>query len=72
MHQSFEIAGMHSGSCVRRVLRALTVLADEVTVTLCPPMAIVAAEEPLAAEQVDIALGQAGHYRLRAGPFVHT
>lgn len=66
MQQTFEIAGMHCGGCVNRVTRALQPLADEVTVTLDPPRAVLSADAPVSVEAVRAALAKAGDYQVRA------
>jgi copper chaperone len=66
MQQTFEITGMHCGGCVSRVTRALQPLADQVSVTLDPPRAILDVDTPLSVEAVSAALARAGDYRVRA------
>ena len=66
MEQSFEITGMHCNGCLARVSKALAPLADEVSVTLEPPRAVLETPEPLALEDVQAALKAVGDYSVRA------
>jgi copper chaperone CopZ len=63
MQQSFQIAGMHCNGCVNRVTKALQPLADEVTVTLDPPRAVLKAPEAIPIETVRAALAKIGDYQ---------
>jgi Cu+-exporting ATPase len=65
MEQYFEITGMHCDGCVKRVTKALEPLADEVSVTLEPPRAILQVDAPLAPEAVQAALTAIGDYQAR-------
>lgn len=62
MEQIFRIDGMHCGGCVARVTRALTPLADAVSVTLEPPQARLDVAAPLATADVQAALAAAGAF----------
>lgn len=64
MEQRFRIEGMHCGGCVARVTKALRAIADDVEVTLDPPLAVlgVPAEVPL--DDVRAAVAKAGDYRV--------
>ena len=62
MEQSFEIAGMHCNGCVARVTKALQAIADDVQVTLDPPVATLEAPDPLSLDEVTAAVRRAGDY----------
>lgn len=62
MNQVFVISGMHCNGCAARVAKALRPLADEVTVTLDPPHALIDGPAALALETVQAALAKAGDY----------
>lgn len=62
MRQTFRIDGMHCGGCVARVTRALKPLADDVEVTLDPPLARLDVTAPLTPEQVRAAVAAVGDY----------
>jgi copper chaperone CopZ len=66
MQQSFEIIGMHCNGCVNRVTRALKPLADEVTVTLDPPRAVLDSADAVSIDAVRAALAKIGDYRANA------
>jgi copper chaperone CopZ len=66
MEQVFSITGMHCAGCVKRVSNALASIADQVSVTLEPPQAVLLAAAPLSAEEVDRALAQAGEFHVAA------
>ncbi|MEF9996228.1 MAG: heavy metal-associated domain-containing protein [Burkholderiaceae bacterium] len=66
MEQSFEITGMHCMGCVARVSKALSLLADEASVTLEPPRAVFDTPSPLTVEEVQAALTAIGDYTVRA------
>jgi Cu+-exporting ATPase len=62
MQQTFRIDGMHCGGCVARVTRALEKIAEDVTVTLEPPLATLDAPDALSVEDVRKAVAAAGAY----------
>ncbi len=64
MQQVFRIDGMHCAGCVNRVNKALAPLAEQVTVTLDPPQALLQVAAPLTLHQVQSALQKAGDYRV--------
>lgn len=66
MEQTFRITGLHCMGCVARVQKALEPLADEVSVTLEPPQAVIEAPDPLSLEEVQAAVAKAGDYRVEA------
>lgn len=66
MQQSFEITGMHCGGCVNRVTKALQPLADEVSVTLDPPRAVLESADAISLDAVRAALAKIGDYRANA------
>ncbi|MCA3219075.1 MAG: heavy-metal-associated domain-containing protein [Burkholderiales bacterium] len=66
MQQTFEIAGMHCGGCVSRVTKALKGVAQDASVTLDPPRAVIEVAAPLALEAVQAALARAGDFKVRA------
>lgn len=66
MEQSFEITGMHCMGCVARVSKALSPLADEVSVTLEPPRAVFETPDPLTVEDIQAVLKTIGDYTARA------
>lgn len=61
---SLEITGMHCGACVRRLTAAFKPLADEVSVTLVPPLAQFKGRTDSAAllEQAQAAASGVGNY----------
>ena len=61
--QTFEITGMHCGSCVAKVKAALAPFADPVEVTLEPPRAVLG-NSNASRETLNHALGSAGNYAL--------
>jgi len=63
MQQVIRIEGMHCGACVSRVSKALAPLADQVSVTLDPPQALLQTSAPLSLQAVQSALQKAGDYR---------
>lgn len=63
MQQSFQITGMHCNGCVNRVTKALQPLADEVTVTLDPPRAVLEAPSAVSLDAVRAALARIGGYQ---------
>jgi copper chaperone len=62
MQQQFRIEGMHCNGCVARVTKALQSIADDVEVTLDPPVATVEAADPLSLDDVKAAVRNAGDY----------
>lgn len=66
MEQTFEITGMHCGGCVNRVTKALKSIADEVTVTLEPPRAVLEVDAPVSEDTVRAAVAAAGEFQVRA------
>jgi Cu+-exporting ATPase len=66
MQQTFEITGMHCGGCVNRVTKALKGVAQDATVTLEPPRAVLEVPAPLALEAVQAAVAKAGDFAVRA------
>ena len=62
MDFTFRIDGMHCGGCVARVKEALLPLADEVEVTLQPPLARLVADASLDLAAVRAAVAAAGRY----------
>lgn len=63
MEQRFRIEGMHCGGCVARVTRALQAIADDVEVTLDPPLAVLGVPAPLPLDAVLAAVTKAGDYK---------
>ncbi len=63
MQQVFRIDGMHCAACANRVSNALAPLADQVSVTLDPPRAVLQIAAPLSLPTVQSALQKAGNYR---------
>jgi copper chaperone CopZ len=63
MQQVFRIDGMHCAACANRVSQALAPLADQVSVTLDPPQAVLQISAPLSLPTVQGALQKAGDYR---------
>jgi Cu+-exporting ATPase len=66
MEQTFRIEGMHCGGCVARVTKALKAIADDVEVTLDPPLAVVEVDSALPLEEVKAAVARAGDYVVTA------
>jgi copper chaperone len=66
MQQTFEITGMHCGGCVNRVTKALKGVAQDASVTLDPPRAVLEVAEPLPLETVKAAVAKAGDFEVRA------
>ena len=66
MQQTFEITGMHCGGCVNRVTKALKGVAQDASVTLDPPRAVLEVAEPLPLETVKAAVAMAGDFEVRA------
>ena len=62
MQQEFRIDGMHCNGCVARVTKALQAIAEDVQVTLEPPLATVEAADPLSLDEVKAAVKNAGDY----------
>jgi copper chaperone CopZ len=62
MEQTFTISGMHCGGCVARVTRALKTVAQDATVTLDPPRAVLTVAAPLTLEAVRAAVAKVGDY----------
>jgi copper chaperone len=62
MQQEFRIEGMHCNGCVARVTKALETIADDVQVTLDPPLATLETTEALSLEEVKAAVKKAGDY----------
>ena len=65
MEQKFQIEGMHCNGCVARVTKALTPLADEVSVTLDPPR-ITIDGDPVSLDEVRAAVAKVGDYKVSA------
>lgn len=70
MNQSYSISGMHCGSCVARVTAALKPFADDVTVTLNPPRAVLRDARGTDLAKLNAEIAKAGTYALTplAGP----
>jgi len=66
MQQVFGIDGMHCAACANRVSKALAPLADQVTVTLEPPQALLQVAAPLTLQTVQGALQKVGDYQATA------
>lgn len=66
MQQTFEITGMHCGGCVNRVTKALKGVAQDASVTLDPPRAVIEVPAPLPLETVQAAVAKAGEFEVRA------
>ena len=66
MELTFRIEGMHCGGCVARVTKALKTIADDVEVTLDPPLAILEVDSALPLDAVQAAVAQAGDYVVTA------
>jgi copper chaperone CopZ len=64
MKQTYAVAGLTCGHCVRSVKEALATVAGEVEVTLEPPRASFTSEAPIALEQLNRVVAGAGRYRL--------
>ena len=62
MQQEFRIEGMHCNGCVARVTKALQAIADDVQVTLDPPLATLETADPLTLDEVKAAVQKAGDY----------
>lgn len=62
MQQEFRIEGMHCNGCVARVTKALQAIADDVQVTLDPPVATLDAPDALSLDEVKDAVKKAGDY----------
>ena len=62
MQQEFRIEGMHCNGCVTRVAKALEAIADDVQVTLDPPIATLESPDPLSLDDVKAAVRKAGDY----------
>jgi copper chaperone CopZ len=62
MQQSFQIVGMHCNGCLNRVTKALRPLADDVAVTLDPPVAKLESQTAVSIDTVRAALARAGDY----------
>lgn len=62
MQQEFRIDGMHCNGCVARVAKALESVADQVQVTLDPPIATLESSDPLSIDEVRAAVNKAGDY----------
>lgn len=62
MQQEFRIEGMHCNGCVARVTKALQAIADDVRVTLEPPLATLEAADALSLDEVKAAVKNAGDY----------
>ena len=62
MQQEFRIEGMHCNGCVARVTKALQAIADDVQVTLDPPLATLETADPLSLDDVKAAVRKAGDY----------
>jgi copper chaperone CopZ len=57
---------MHCGGCVARVTRALKTIADDVEVTLDPPLAVLEVDSALRLDEVKAAVAKAGEYVVTA------
>jgi copper chaperone len=66
MEQTFRIEGMHCGGCVARVTQALKTIADDVEVTLDPPLAVLEVDSALPLDAVKAAVAKAGEYVVTA------
>lgn len=66
MEQTFRIEGMHCGGCVARVTQALKTIADDVEVTLDPPLAVLEVDSALPLDEVKAAVAKAGEYMVTA------
>jgi Cu+-exporting ATPase len=66
MEQTFRIEGMHCGGCVARVTKALKAIADDVEVSLDPPLAVLEVDSALPLDEVRAAVAQAGDYEVTA------
>jgi len=66
MEQTFRIEGMHCGGCVARVTQALKTIADDVQVTLDPPLAVLEVDSALPLDEVKAAVAKAGEYVVTA------
>jgi Cu+-exporting ATPase len=66
MEQTFRIEGMHCGGCVARVTQALKTIADDVEVTLDPPLAVLEVDSALPLDEVKAAVAKAGEYIVTA------
>jgi copper chaperone len=66
MEQTFRIEGMHCGGCVARVTQALKTIADDVEVTLDPPLAVLEVDSALPLDEVKAAVAKAGEYVVTA------
>ena len=66
MEQTFRIEGMHCGGCVARVTQALKTIADDVQVTLDPPLAVLEVDSALPLDEVKAAVAKAGEYGVTA------
>ncbi len=66
MEQTFRIEGMHCGGCVARVTQALKTIADDVQVTLDPPLAVLEVDSALPLYEVKAAVAKAGEYVVTA------
>jgi Cu+-exporting ATPase len=64
MEQRFRIEGMHCGGCVARVTKALHAIADDVEVTLDPPVAVLGVPTEVPLDDVMAAVAKAGDYRV--------
>ncbi|MBC8041833.1 MAG: heavy-metal-associated domain-containing protein [Rhizobacter sp.] len=64
--QTYQINGMHCGSCVARVRKALSAVVgvESATVTLRPAEAVITSQEPLDARALNAAVQEAGNYSL--------
>jgi Cu+-exporting ATPase len=66
MQQTFRIDGMHCSGCVARVTRALKTVADDVAVTLDPPVATLDTPDALTVADVQDAVSTVGDYTVSA------
>lgn len=64
MRQTFSITGMHCGSCVAKLTKALEPLADTVHVTLVPPAATLTSSQPVPLATLNAAVSAVGTYTL--------
>jgi copper chaperone len=64
MKQTYSVAGLSCGHCVKSVKEALGTVAREVEVTLDPPRASFTTDAPIALEQLNRVVAAAGRYRL--------
>jgi cation transport ATPase len=64
VNQTFKISGMHCGNCVGKVTAALKPFADDVTVTLNPPQAVLRNAKSVAEGVLQSAVARASAYQI--------